>query len=1723
MAGRGAQRGWQALLACGALIAGVLAPGSSLSLSGEDCDVRLRPGTDLQAVVESAAPGSVLCLLPGEWRVNLVLRKPLTLRGLGEDREAVRLKGIKPGHPIVFIPVSASPVAGTIALERLSLEEAKPFEKPEYPPLPCVRPSFDRCAFGVQIGTFAEVSGPEAPEEPTRPGPAPAQRRFPPVRSIRLRDVAVGPEVYVGVFVNGPVALSLEGVRVREDPIFYDVRVDRAARVTGRGLQAEFVILTNVGELSVQGAALGILLMGDVAEGRLTDLEAKEVLVGGGTRLTLERARILGSKGPGLVVGGRAHVTLEAVRISDHLTCGLWVVSPDARVDGREVHIRGNGLDLCGYAPASLYTPKRPQTDREELRVPEDYPTLQEAIDAVAPNGTVVLRAGKRTLKEGVVVWKPVRIVGAGPLLTTVRGWLSVLADAEHVTLKGFKLQPKPEIPPDAREVDYARFPLLMVYSEARLEELRVEGSPGSGVLVGGRARVTAEGVSLRDNGWIGFIVSEEARVEVRNARFYDNFVYDLLAERDAYASVAEASFYGGGGLAVHDAATLKVHKTTLQRVTHGLEFFGTPQATLRDTTIQDCAREGIRSGGRVEHFLRGKAGSIVLERVRIDDCHTGVDLGVPLEAVVRDSVIQRSHLRGILVSNHRVRLELVRTRIEGSGWCGLEVTQAGATIRGRDNEIWENGPDLCGYAPPSLRLPRAPQTASQKVRVPDDYESVQEAVDAVPPGGTVQLGEGVFAEAVTLWKPVVLRGAGPALTTVRAADEMYAPLSVPIGVRGVRVEDLSVVGDPSSRILLYGDARLSHLEIQGLGCCEGALRISGGATVVLQDVRMRGTFAPLHLADGAQATLVRSSIVDNKHGIELSGGVRLRLEESRIQASGKVAIQVEAEIPPPPPFQEVFAPAPEGHPRVEVLESTIVGHEEAGIQLNGRGELLLRGSELRENGYGVVVERGVAASLTVEGNRFVGNDLCAIAVYAEGASIAGADNELDDNAVPLCGYAPVGLRKPLVPQTPRRVVRVPDDYPTLQEAADALAPGGTLVLGAGEVEGRLIVTKPLTVQGQGADRTRLVKVQTDSVGVVVPHGVRGVRLEGLTLQGDETSIALYGAGEASLRGVRVAGYGAGFVLVGRGRLDVQSAAVEANVIGIALGDRAQATLRDAVVRGSEEIALVAVGEAKLSLLEGTRIVEHRGRVGIALGERAWARIEGAEIRDNQTFAPPIGLLDRATLEVADSRIVDNDEGAVIAGDEALVTITRSTLSGNDGIAVVVAGQARVVVEQSAIEGNAWRGLTALDSGQLVVRDSVLADNAEEALFAKGTALVELSGNRIEGHKECAILVEEPGVRVTGSDNTMRDNAVDLCGYAPASIRRPLVPPTGRQEVRVPEDYPTLQEAIDAVAPGGTVHVAEGTFQGGLTIWKPVTLKGAGLERTTIDGTISTIADVQGVTVRDLRTSFSRLMGFLLYGQGLVLERVEVAHHLGYSGIVLGGQATATFRDVRVYANRGPGLLLHGGARLNAQNLRVEGNTGDGIDLRGSATLHLEKGQIANNGNEGVALEEEAQATLIDVLIEGNGARWPSSGVRTEGPVRLKLRAAIVRQNSLHGLSLSTDAFSSEPGVVELEDSIVEKNGLDTRCEDPNVLCNGITVDRNLRLKVSRSEVRGNADWGIAAKLAVCGYPWDSFEGKVALQDVVVEGNNTTGNQAGKGNPGDHPFRDGPDGQVCLP
>lgn len=179
------------------------------------------------------------------------------------------------------------------------------------------------------------------------------------------------------------------------------------------------------------------------------------------------------------------------------------------------------------------------------------------------------------------------------------------------------------------------------------------------------------------------------------------------------------------------------------------------------------------------------------------------------------------------------------------------------------------------------------------------------------------------------------------------------------------------------------------------------------------------------------------------------------------------------------------------------------------------------------------------------------------------------------------------------------------------------------------------------------------------------------------------------------------------------------------------------------------------------------------------------------------------------------------------------MSLENSQISGNDN-GLNVSDQAQVTIINSKISSNDLNGIDIWRSASVSIQNTIISSNEWSAIMIRkeATATVELSGNRFLDNKECGIWSFSEKAHVQGPPQEMYGNGADLCGFVPSSLRKLLTSQTSRTHVSVPEDYPSLQEAIDAVAPGGTIEVAAGTFEGGLTIWKPLTLRGAGREKT---------------------------------------------------------------------------------------------------------------------------------------------------------------------------------------------------------------------------------------------------------------------------------------------------
>jgi len=451
---------------------------------------------------------------------------------------------------------------------------------------------------------------------------------------------------------------------------------------------------------------------------------------------------------------------------------------------------------------------------------------------------------------------------------------------------------------------------------------------------------------------------------------------------------------------------------------------------------------------------------------------------------------------------------------------------------------------------------------------------------------------------------------------------------------------------------------------------------------------------------------------------------------------------------------------------------------------------------------------------------------------------------------------------------------------------------------------------------------------------------------------------------------------------------------------------------------------------------------------------------------------------------------------------KAKTTIINSTVSRNAWNGLAVGGSATLRLVNSTILGNGEDGLSVSDSAMASLRNSTISGNGD-GLVVSGSAQVELQENRIIGNRGCGIHVFTSGAQMSGTPNEIHDNGADLCGFAPSSLRKPLVGQTSLTQISVPNDYASVQEAIDAIAPGGTIEVAAGNFEANLTIWKPLTLRGAGTTQTTLQGkagrtlAVSIIAEARGVKLEGLTVTGSG-DGLLIYGD-VELKEIQSSGN-SRNGLVVYDLATASLVNSTVSGNRWNDLVATGQATVSLQDSSVLDNGLTGVFVEGPATVSVLRSTITRNRGDGFAVGGSPTIRLEDSIVSDN----EEDGLGVGPGSNVILVNSTVSRNQDDGLWVYDSAR------VELHGSTIEDNGTATRCRTPiphdhTEICNGLEVSEKAHVELQDTTIRNNADWGIAARLKKCGYSRDDFAGTVLWQG---RGNRIGGN---------------PQGDVCLP
>jgi parallel beta-helix repeat protein len=171
--------------------------------------------------------------------------------------------------------------------------------------------------------------------------------------------------------------------------------------------------------------------------------------------------------------------------------------------------------------------------------------------------------------------------------------------------------------------------------------------------------------------------------------------------------------------------------------------------------------------------------------------------------------------------------------------------------------------------------------------------------------------------------------------------------------------------------------------------------------------------------------------------------------------------------------------------------------------------------------------------------------------------------------------------------------------------------------------------------------------------------------------------------------------------------------------------------------------------------------------------------------------------------------------------------------------------------------------------------------------------------------------------------------------------------------ITVPDDYPTIQEAVDAASDGDTITVREGTYNENVDVTKQLTI----ISENGADSTTVTAADEED-HVFYVTAEYVTIDGFTVTGATGMDESQANEEEKGRAGIFLGdGAGHCTISDNIVFSNY-YGIRLTSSSDNTISNNEVHSNTMEGIYLWTNCNNNVIDGNTAysNGGHGGIFL-----------------------------------------------------------------------------------------------------------------------------------------------------------------------
>ena len=174
--------------------------------------------------------------------------------------------------------------------------------------------------------------------------------------------------------------------------------------------------------------------------------------------------------------------------------------------------------------------------------------------------------------------------------------------------------------------------------------------------------------------------------------------------------------------------------------------------------------------------------------------------------------------------------------------------------------------------------------------------------------------------------------------------------------------------------------------------------------------------------------------------------------------------------------------------------------------------------------------------------------------------------------------------------------------------------------------------------------------------------------------------------------------------------------------------------------------------------------------------------------------------------------------------------------------------------------------------------------------------------------------------------------------------------------LRVPVDYPTIQDAINHADPGDTIYVYNGIYLENIVVNKSVILIGENVDFTILDG--NGRGSVITITASDVTVS-----GFTIKNSGV---------SVGDSGIFISAPSTSNVITGNKIINNNNGIVLYT-SRKNNISSNIILNNREGIALYTSSENILVNNTISENSVAGIEMYFSYINTISGNTISNNG------------------------------------------------------------------------------------------------------------------------------------------------------